>query len=55
LQNLVIKKTGTITGKEFQAQAEHRGPNPVANVPPNAVVAPGDYTTSGRFRRINLN
>lgn len=55
LQDRVIKKTGTITGKEFQIQAEHRGPNPVASVPPDAVVAPGDYTTSSRFRRISLN
>jgi NADH-quinone oxidoreductase subunit B len=49
LQNM-IKKTGTVTGKEFQARREFEGPLPVLEQPANAIVAPGDFGTSTRWR-----
>jgi NADH-quinone oxidoreductase subunit B len=53
LQNL-IKKTGTITGKEFQARTQPDGPMPVLERPDNAIVAPGDFKTSTPWRELNL-
>jgi NADH-quinone oxidoreductase subunit B len=48
----IIRKTGTLNGKEFQRRLEHDGPAPVHEQPANAVVAPGDYTTSTRWRSL---
>jgi NADH-quinone oxidoreductase subunit B len=48
----IIKRTGTLNGKEFQRRVEHDGPLPVKEQPANAVVAPGDYTTSTRWRSL---
>jgi NADH-quinone oxidoreductase subunit B len=52
LQNM-IKKTGTITGKEFQARTQHEGPEQVRQLPANAIVAPADFITSTRWRSLN--
>jgi NADH-quinone oxidoreductase subunit B len=52
LQNM-IKKTGTLNGKEFQARTQLEGPAQVQQQPANAVVAPGDFTTSTRWRSLN--
>ena len=49
IQNM-IKKTGTLTGKEFQARVLHDGPVPVARRPDNAIVAPEDFATSTPWR-----
>jgi NADH-quinone oxidoreductase subunit B len=54
LQN-IIKKTGTLTGSEFAKRTQPEGPLPVVNVPSNAVVAPGDYTTASRFRTVTAS
>src|SRR2546427_8653583 len=46
-----VMKTGTITGKEFQAQTEYRGPVPMEKLnvrPEDLMVAPGSYTTATR-------
>jgi len=45
-----IGQTGTITGKEFGARTEYRGPHPVAFEvkPEDLVVAPGDFSTATR-------
>jgi NADH-quinone oxidoreductase subunit B len=48
----IIRKTGTLNGKEFQRRVLHDGPVPVKEQPANAVVAPGDYTTSTRWRSL---
>ena len=48
----IIKRTGTLNGKEFERRLEHDGPVPVQEQPANAVVAPGDYTTSTRWRSL---
>jgi len=47
-----IKKTGTLMGKEFQRRDVHDGPLPVTEQPANAVVAPGDFHTSTRWRSL---
>jgi len=47
-----IRKTGTLMGTEFAHQTEHLGPRPNPDIPPDVIVAPGDYTKS---RRIGLN
>jgi NADH-quinone oxidoreductase subunit B len=52
LQNF-IKKTGTITGKEFWARTRPEGPRPVLQQPANAVVAPADFATATRWRDLN--
>jgi NADH-quinone oxidoreductase subunit B len=44
-----IKRTGTLTGREFTARTTHQGPLPVVETPPNAIVAPGDFASS--FKR----
>jgi NADH-quinone oxidoreductase subunit B len=49
-----IKQTGTLDGREFAKRTAFDGPKPVVDVPDNAVVAPGDYSTSTQFRRISL-
>jgi NADH-quinone oxidoreductase subunit B len=49
LQDL-IKKTGTLNGKEFALRTGQPGPGAVYNLPPNATVAPGDYETATRLR-----
>ncbi len=54
IQQRVVRKTGTLMGTEFEHRKEHRGPNPVEELPDNAVVAPGNYETATQFRRINL-
>jgi NADH-quinone oxidoreductase subunit B len=45
-----IRKTGTLSGREFPARTQHEGPVPVPTPPPGAVVAPGDYASSTRLR-----
>jgi NADH-quinone oxidoreductase subunit B len=47
-----IKKTGTLTGKEFDRRTMPEGPRQVMEIPENAVVAPGDFTRSAR---VSLN
>jgi NADH-quinone oxidoreductase subunit B len=49
LQNK-IKKTGTLNGKEFARRVAPEGPLPLPTIPADAVVAPGDFTTSTRVR-----
>ena len=49
-----IKKTGTIMGREFQKRDQFDGPPQVVDLPANAVVAPGDFETSTRFRDVRL-
>ena len=44
-----IKKTGTLTGKEFARRVTPEGPRQVEAVPQDAVVAPGDFTRSSRM------
>ncbi len=43
-----IRQTGTFTAKEFNRRTEPNGPKPLETVPPDAVVAPGDYETAAR-------
>ena len=47
-----IRRTGTLTGKEFASRAEFEGPRPLAGeVPPaDRLVAPGSFDTSTRLR-----
>src|SRR5262245_51336919 len=45
-----IRKTGTLSGKEFAVRQKPEGPLPVYSVPPNAVVAPGTFETSKPLR-----
>jgi NADH-quinone oxidoreductase subunit B len=45
-----IRKTGTLTGKEFARRVQPEGPLPVPALPADAVVAPGDFATSTRLR-----
>jgi NADH-quinone oxidoreductase subunit B len=47
-----IRRTGTLTGKEFEQRAESEAPRPLALSldPTSAVVAPGDFATSTRIR-----
>lgn len=47
-----IKRTGTLTGREFEHRTRHEGPRQNLVIPESVVVAPGDYTKS---RRIPLN
>src|SRR4029078_13534027 len=47
LQDL-IRKTGNLNGTECRARTPHDGPVAVAT-PPNAVVAPGDFTSATRM------
>jgi NADH-quinone oxidoreductase subunit B len=47
-----IRKTGTLTGREFNERTTPEGPRPNVAIPDNVVVAPGDFTKS---RRISLN
>ena len=44
-----IKKTGTLTGKEFTRRTVPEGPRQVPEVPQDAVVAPGDFSKSSRM------
>jgi NADH-quinone oxidoreductase subunit B len=44
-----IKKTGTLTGKEFARRTTPEGPRQVTETPEDAVVAPGDFTRSSRI------
>jgi NADH-quinone oxidoreductase subunit B len=48
----LIKRTGTLTGKEFQQRSATEAPIPLAlELPPTeTMVAPGDYTTATRVR-----
>lgn len=45
-----IRRTGTLTGREFQKRVAHEGPNPVMTQPDDLVVAPGDYRSATRMR-----
>ncbi|MCI0463675.1 MAG: NADH-quinone oxidoreductase subunit NuoB [Gemmataceae bacterium] len=45
-----IKQTGTLSGREFGTRVEHEGPLPVKELPPDAVVAPGDFETATRLK-----
>jgi NADH-quinone oxidoreductase subunit B len=45
-----IRKTGTLTGKEFARRVKPEGPVPVPVRPTEALVAPGDFSTSTRLR-----
>jgi NADH-quinone oxidoreductase subunit B len=47
-----IHKTGTLFGTEFAKRTAPEGPAPNPAIPPDVIVAPGDYTKS---RRISLN
>ena len=44
-----IRKTGTLTGREFQVRTRYEGPLPVQEPPANAVVAPGDFASSTKL------
>jgi NADH-quinone oxidoreductase subunit B len=46
-----VMRTGTITGREFRVQTEHRGPVPLDQLnvsAENLIVAPGSYTAATR-------
>lgn len=45
-----IRRTGTLTGREFQKRSAHEGPNPVPTWPGKLVVAPGDFASATRLR-----
>ena len=47
-----IRRTGTLTGKEFEQRVKPEAPQPLALSvdPARAVVAPGDFATSTRVR-----
>jgi NADH-quinone oxidoreductase subunit B len=47
-----IRRTGTITGKEFGVRTEYEGPRPLAlEVPPaDKVVAPGNFASATRLQ-----
>jgi NADH-quinone oxidoreductase subunit B len=47
-----IRRTGTVTGREFVRRTRPEGPKPLAlDLPPGeAVVAPADFTTATRLR-----
>src|SRR5881392_2837326 len=47
-----IQRTGTLSGREFQARDKSEAPKPVPYIPENVVIAPGDFTKS---TRISLN
>ncbi len=55
LQERVIQKTGTLTGREFMKRTAPEGPLPVREIPANAIIAPSDFTTSAPVRRVSLN
>ncbi len=46
-----IKKTGTLTGREFLQRTHYDGPKPLALevLPAEQIVAPGDFTTATRL------
>jgi NADH-quinone oxidoreductase subunit B len=48
-----IMKTGTLTGKEFEARTQVEAPKPLALeiAPAEAVVAPADYSTATRLQK----
>ncbi len=50
-----IRKTGTLSGKEFAARTQAPGPLPVYNLPPNSVIAPGTLPTSMPLRVVDGN
>ena len=47
-----IQRTGTIMGKEFRARTANESPKPLALTidPKDALVSPGDYTSSTRIK-----
>jgi NADH-quinone oxidoreductase subunit B len=45
-----IRKTGTLTGREFARRVQPEGPVPVPVQPADALVAPGDFATTTRLR-----
>jgi NADH-quinone oxidoreductase subunit B len=55
LQSLIdlqekIRKTGTLTGREFKERVAHEGPLPNPAIPVDAIVAPGSYNTATAVR-----
>src|SRR5437762_3118383 len=52
-----ITRTGTIDAREFQARTSYEGPTSLAKevAPEEAIVAPGDFATATRLRRLPLN
>ena len=48
-----IRRTGTVTGKEFDVRDKPEAPRPLALevLPAEAVVAPGDFATATRLRQ----
>jgi NADH-quinone oxidoreductase subunit B len=44
-----IRKTGTLSGREFPVRTRHEGPLPVEQPPTDAVVAPGDFASSTKL------
>jgi NADH-quinone oxidoreductase subunit B len=52
-----IRKTGTVTGKEFSRRVRPEGPAPLALEvdPAEAVVAPGDFATATRLQDQQAN
>jgi NADH-quinone oxidoreductase subunit B len=45
-----IRKTGTLTGREFERRTVPEGPLPNPGIPTDAVVAPGRFDTATRIR-----
>jgi NADH-quinone oxidoreductase subunit B len=45
-----IKKTGTLTGREFRKRVHYEGPAPIPGGSADTMVAPGDYQTATRIR-----
>src|SRR5206468_3774327 len=44
-----IRRTGTLTGREFPKRTTYEGPVAIPEPPANATVAPGDFASSSRF------
>jgi NADH-quinone oxidoreductase subunit B len=47
-----IRKTGTLSGREFAERTAYEGPRPNDRIPESAIVAPGDFEKS---KRVSLN
>jgi NADH-quinone oxidoreductase subunit B len=50
-----IRRTGTLTGREFSARTWHEGPIPLPAPPPEAVVAPSDFADAARLHDEDLS
>jgi NADH-quinone oxidoreductase subunit B len=44
-----IKRTGTLTGTEFEKRTAYEGPAQVGAMPTNVIIAPGDHTKNTRL------